>query len=115
MEAQKDLYHGFMPRTPSEKKFETDIHKSLWEAYEKWADGRGRISNRQLAEALFRLFLAAPEGLKLLALYGRKDQLASAAECRAEFVAAQIVDATEADAARQRRKTRRKKGPPKAG
>ena len=62
-------------------------------------------------EALFRLFLAAPEGVKLLALYGRGDQLAAAAECREEFLAATVVVAAATRNAGHKRNTRQKKGP----
>jgi len=64
-----------MPRGPNERKFEGDIPIVLWEQYESWAVGRGKISNRQLASALFRLFLSAPEWMQLLALFGKEDQL----------------------------------------
>jgi len=68
-----------MPRGPNDKKFEADIPRTMWDAFETWAQHRGPINNRQLCQALFRLFLAAPEGVKLLALYGRGDQLEMAA------------------------------------
>ena len=64
-----------MPRGPHEKKFEADIPRTLFDAYEEWASGRGRISNRQLMVAMFRLFLAAPDALKMAALYGTDDQI----------------------------------------
>lgn len=88
-----------MTRGLTEKKFEANVPLALWEAYEHWAKGRAKIPNTQLMEALFRLFLAAPEGVKLLALYGRGDQLARAAEFREDFLAAEILDDALADAA----------------
>ena len=89
-----------MARGVTEKKFEANIPLALYEQYEDWAEGRTRIPNTQLGEALFRLFLAAPEGVKLLALYGRGDQLASAAACREDFLAAKIVDDALTDTAK---------------
>jgi len=68
-----------MARGVNEKKFEANVDLSLWEQYEAWAEGRMRIQNRQLLTALFRLFLSAPEHVKLLALYGKGDQLDLAA------------------------------------
>lgn len=88
-----------MTRGLTEKKFEANVPLALWEAYEHWAKGRAKIPNTQLMEALFRLFLAAPEGVKLLALYGRGDQLARAAEFREDFLAAEILDDALADEA----------------
>jgi hypothetical protein len=60
----------FMTRGPNEKKFEADVSRELWDRYEEWAASHGRISNRQLAEAMFRLFLNVPEWLRVMALYG---------------------------------------------
>jgi hypothetical protein len=88
-----------MTRGLTEKKFEANVPLDLWEAYERWAKGRSKIPNTQLMEALFRLFMAAPEGVKLLALYGRGDQLARAAEFREDFLASGILDAALADEA----------------
>lgn len=87
---------------PSQKKFEARVGIALWDRYEQWAEGRGRIDNAQLMTALLKLFLAAPEGVKLLSLYGRDDQLASAAEVRADLLAAGIVSAALADVAGRR-------------
>ncbi len=62
-------------RTPLiEKKFEARIPISLWERYERWAEGR-KINNAQLATALLRLFLSSPEWLKLVAMFGRAEDL----------------------------------------
>lgn len=56
-----------MVRGLDEKKFEANIPASVWEEYETWAQGRD-ISNRQLLKAFVRLFLGAPEWLKMIAL-----------------------------------------------
>ena len=48
--------------------------ESMWTEYESWAEGRD-ITNRQLLKALFRLFLSAPDWLKVLALYGNLDRI----------------------------------------
>jgi hypothetical protein len=54
--------------------FGADIPGHLWDSYERWARGRGKIDRRQLQRALFRLFLAAPEPLKMAALFGKGDK-----------------------------------------
>ena len=51
------------------------VPNSLWDRYETWSEGRGKIQMRQLLGALFRLFLAAPEWLKLMALYGKDEDM----------------------------------------
>ncbi len=88
-----------MARGLTEKKFEANVPLPLWEAYEQWAQRRAKIPNTQLMEALFRLFLAAPESIKLLALYGRTDQVETLAQMREDLLAAAILDAAEADEA----------------
>lgn len=88
-----------MTRGVTEKKFEANVPVTVWREYERWAQGRGRIPNTQLLEAMFRLFLAAPESVKLLALYGRVEQLEAVTDYREDFLAAEILDAAEADEA----------------
>lgn len=88
-----------MARGPNDRKFEADIPRAMWDQFEVWANNRGPINNRQLCQALFRLFLAAPESIKLLALYGRTDQVETLAEMREDLLAAAILDAAEADVA----------------
>ena len=67
-----------MTTGPHEKKIEGRIPIALWERYERWAEGR-KISQAHLLNALFRLFLSSPEWLKLLALFGREQDLDVAA------------------------------------
>lgn len=62
-----------MGSDPSKVKFEAEVSKSLWDRYEKWAQGRGRIFNRQLLSALLKLFLGMPESYRTAALYGREE------------------------------------------
>lgn len=64
-----------MKQKPHEKKFEAVIPLELWTAFEAWAKGRTRMTNPQIAEALFRLFLGAPESMKILAFVANWDQL----------------------------------------
>jgi hypothetical protein len=66
-----------MAQQPHEKKFEAVIPLDLWRAFEAWAKNRTKMTNPQIAEALFRLFLAAPEWMKLLAFVANWDQLAN--------------------------------------
>ena len=63
-----------MATGPHEKKIEGRIPIVLWERYEEWAEGR-KISQAHLLNALFRVFLSSPEWLKLLALFGREQDL----------------------------------------
>lgn len=58
-------------RKPNQKYVGGDIPKPLWDAVESWAAGRPKIDKRRLLTAVFRIFLAAPESVKLAALYGR--------------------------------------------
>lgn len=81
------------------RKVEAHVPRAMWEEFEKWAEDRGPVPTRYLMIAMLRLFLAAPEGVKLLALYGRGDQLARAAEFREDFLAAEILDDALADEA----------------
>ena len=81
------------------RKVEAHVPRPLWDEVEAWTESRGGIPTRYLLTAMFRLFLAAPEGVKLLALYGRADQLADVAAYREDFLAAGILDAAEADEA----------------
>jgi hypothetical protein len=81
------------------RKVEAHVPHAMWEEFEKWAEDRGPVPTRYLMIAMLRLFLAAPEGVKLLALYGRSDQLARAAEFREDFLAPGILDAALADEA----------------
>jgi hypothetical protein len=62
-----------MGHDPNKVKFEAEVSKSLWDRYEKWAQGRGRIFNRQLFTALLKLFLGMPESYRTAALYGREE------------------------------------------
>ncbi|HUU94052.1 MAG TPA: hypothetical protein VM238_22905 [Phycisphaerae bacterium] len=63
-----------MAQLPNVHKFEATIPDSMWDEYERWAMGRD-VSNRHLLKALFRLFLSAPDWLKLLALYGKTERI----------------------------------------
>jgi hypothetical protein len=64
-----------MARKESEHFFGGDIDIRMWERFETWAKGRGKLSNRQIQSALFRLFLAAPEGIQLCAFTGKDDEV----------------------------------------
>ncbi len=57
------------------KKIEGHVPLAIWTRYEKWAEERGKIQMRQLLTALFKLFLNAPDHMKVLALYGREEDI----------------------------------------
>lgn len=65
----------FMGNPELDKKFNARVDNALWEQWEHWLDGRGRVTNKQLMSALLRLFLGAPELIQLKALFGRQDAL----------------------------------------
>ena len=71
---QAVVYGEVMAQVPGSKKFEGLMPESMWTEYESWAEDRD-ITNRQLLKALFRLFLSAPDWLKVLALYGKVDRI----------------------------------------
>jgi hypothetical protein len=97
------MYPTFMNKEPHMRKIEGHIPRELWERYEKWAEGRGKIQMRQLLTALFRLFLSSPEWMQLRALYATEDSLNIAAGIRQsqlEFSLAQEekqIDREQAD------------------
>lgn len=88
------VYSGLMSGSLDEKKFEARVPPDLWEQYEQWAEGRAKIGNRQLLIALLRLFLRVPEWARLLALYGKEDQLADLDAIRPEQLAMRSETAT---------------------
>lgn len=92
------LYPGVTMDPLEEKKFEARIPTALWDQYEAWAEGRAKIGNRQLLIALFRLFLRVPEWTRLLALYGKDDQLAPLSNLRPEDLPPGGSKATDTDA-----------------
>lgn len=55
-----------------EKKFEARIPVGLWNEYETWLEGRGRVDNGTLMEKLLRLFLDLPERTQLQLLFGKE-------------------------------------------
>ena len=63
-----------MGHDPTKVKFEAEVSRELWDRYEQWAHGRGRIYNRQLLTALLKLFLGMPESYRAAALYGKGEQ-----------------------------------------
>ena len=64
-----------MTTEPHMRQFVSHLPRDLWDEYEAWSSQRGKIQNRQLMAALFRLFLAVPDRVKLLALYGLSKEL----------------------------------------
>lgn len=58
-----------------DRKFEVRIPIDLWDQWERWLDGRGRVTNVQMMSAFIRLFLAAPEPTQLQALFGRQKEV----------------------------------------
>lgn len=57
-----------MTTKSGQTKFEAMIRNSLYDAMYSWVQDRGKLSNTQIGEAMFRLFLAAPGWVKVLAL-----------------------------------------------
>ncbi len=74
----------FMTESLDEKKFEARIPLELWEEYEDWAKGRAKLSNPDILIAFLRLFLHVPDWARLLAIYGKGDQLAALENLRPE-------------------------------
>jgi len=64
-----------MTTKSGQTKFEAMIRNSLYDEMDLWAQGRGKLSNAQIGEAMFRLFLAAPGWVKVLALVLSLDEL----------------------------------------
>jgi len=64
-----------MAQTPDQTKFEALIRNSLFDGVAEWVKHRGKPSNTQLGEAMFRLFLAAPNWIKLLAFIAASEDL----------------------------------------
>lgn len=93
-----------MARGPHEKKFEADMPKVLWDEFERWADDRLPMNNKQILAAMFRLFLAVPESLRLLAIAGRLDHLEKASRESWDALAAEILQRASVDA-REHRET----------
>lgn len=60
-----------MARKKTDHHFAADVPGPIWSQFEKWLQGRGKLSNPQIGAVLLRLFLAAPEGIRLLAFAGR--------------------------------------------
>lgn len=56
-------------------KFEAMIRNSLFDEVALWVKARGKVSNTQLGESMFRLFLAAPGWVKALSLIASLDEL----------------------------------------
>jgi hypothetical protein len=86
-----------MKRGVTSKKFEADLPVELTDAYDAWAKDRPRRTNTQIVEAMWRLFLAAPEAVKLTALTGTIEQIAHAIRSRESALGAGLVDAVVAD------------------
>ncbi len=57
------------------KSFQAKVPMPLWDRFEAWMDGRGKLDNTQIICGLLRLFLASPEPLQLKALFGKSDNL----------------------------------------
>lgn len=89
-----------MKRGVTSKKIEADLPVELTDAYDAWAKDRPRRTNTQIVEAMWRLFLAAPDNVKLAALDGTMDELHSAIRSREYDLGAGVVDAVVADPAR---------------
>jgi hypothetical protein len=86
-----------MAADPTKVKFEAEVSRDLWERYEQWAHGRGRIYNRQLLTALLKLFLGMPESYRSAALYGKEETFDGD-----EAIHQTILEATSAAQDRQR-------------
>jgi hypothetical protein len=71
---QPSAYYGVMPRKPNDKHFEADVSPDLWDAAARVNAARGRLSKRQFAEAMFRMWTTVPEWLRLLALFGSEGE-----------------------------------------
>ncbi|GEM_PF-6902756 len=56
---------------PHQKKFEARVDITLWDRYEEWAKGRGKIDNPQLLTGLLKLFLGMTESYQMMALFGK--------------------------------------------
>jgi hypothetical protein len=69
-----------MAQGPDQTKFEALIRNSLVDAINAWAKERGKLSNSQIGEAMFRLFLAAPNWVRLLAFVASPEELQSVPE-----------------------------------
>jgi len=101
-----------MARGPNDRNFQADIPNALWEQYEAWAEGRGKIYNRQLLTALFRLFVNAPESVKRAALNGTDDEItASIATADAPHRQAHEATPDEAEGFQLLKKVTRFMGP----
>lgn len=75
-------------------KLDTHLDQHLWDQYELWAKDHGPSANnrRDMARAVFRLFLAAPETLKQLAFSGRPDQMERACLYYVEEIVQELLD-----------------------
>lgn len=74
------------------KKIEAHVPQALWDRFEEWATDRPTIPMRHLVTAWVRLFLAAPETLKQLALSGRPDQMDRACLYYVEEIVQELLD-----------------------
>jgi len=86
-----------MAADPTKVKFEAEVSRDLWDRYEQWAHGRGRIFNRQLLTALLKLFLGMPESYRTAALYGKEEMFDGD-----QAIHQTILEATSAARDRQR-------------
>jgi hypothetical protein len=64
-----------MTNPKEQKKFEARIAQDLWDEYEAWVGARVSVTNTQLLSGLLRLFLLAPEDVKLRTILGRPEDL----------------------------------------
>jgi hypothetical protein len=80
-----------MTRKENDQHFAADIDSAIWAQFEEWTKGRSKYQNKQIGDAVFRLFVNAPNAIKHLAFAGTGTELQTATAEWLRFLAAQAV------------------------